>query len=361
MMHAHRIKLALLATLFVACQRKTESIDIQNRLGSGDTTWVPPPRAAILGTDAIVMWCARGLSRVRLTAGDGVVVLENVTGLPCAREIVRKESVLFFGGAIAAIDTGTLEIGARIALPDPPPAPYQSIAFAPTTFAVADTHEGKVEIRIYDRATTALRGRAAVSAIASVPMEVAVSWLAADKYLLAWTANDDMLAVEVDATGRILREPKSVHRVKLGGALHGAVAAPTRQGGALVVWQDSSPGPWQAMAIEFDPSGAAGPARQVSRTGGDNTHPHVLFDGERNWVTWKSGIRWGVLAASGKGSVSMRAYGENTPTSTYRFPGSVESYSVDCLHGRCVVAGGVREGPGFAVHGKIVTPRLYDP
>jgi hypothetical protein len=157
----------------------------------------------------------------------------------------------------------------------------------------------------------------------------------------------------VDADGKSATMPRAAHDVPPEGSAGLCTAGLTSDGNALVVWRDSSPGPFAIFSLKAGASGPLGPATRISPDSRDANYPRVLLDGSRGFVAWASGIHFGVLAVSGRGAISLLPMDGRTPF-VYYAPGSIETHGVAVAGGRVVLAGAVREGEQHVIYGNVI-------
>lgn len=153
--------------------------------------------------------------------------------------------------------------------------------------------------------------------------------LSGGDYLLSWTDKNRLFVARVAKNGDIIDSPKALYAAKLGGVISDCRSSGTAEGNALIVWSDSSPGSWEVFAIQVGSKGPLGPALQVSPGFQDEEglSPRVLFDGQRNYIAWRSGIRWGLFARIGSGKISVRDP-EMSPIAVYDTSGSIEDFEM---------------------------------
>ena len=281
-----------------------------------------------------------------LPAGDGALVVGD-------DQVVRLDA------------NGTPQ-GPPVSLVGGPPGIYRAYALGADRLAVVTTDPaaspGQVHFRLYDLAGNPghpLSSLVTIPGGPGRPHEVALVRLGTGEYLLVWIDDGDvpsLVTATIDDQGRVVRDPRTIYQAKPGGSLTSCSAAPTPEGNALVVWQDSSPGPWEILAVRVGSSGPLELAKPVSPDDGrDDLAPGALFSGRRNLVVWQSGIHSGLFERSGRGRVSLVELGASQRVATYDAPGSVEAFSAAAHEDRLVIVAAVPEEWGVGIYGRVLS------
>lgn len=158
---------------------------------------------------------------------------------------------------------------------------------------------------------------------------------------------EDALTIAlVDAQGALVAEPRDIYQPGLGGALYSCAVQARPGGGALLAWGDSTPGPWSVYAMVIDAQGQPRQPGRINRGERKDALDIALpVGGEGRWVSWGSGIHWGMFERSGVGRVALRQLVPGEPVLSFAADGSVESHAVALTtRGTLVVAGVEKDG-----------------
>jgi hypothetical protein len=329
-------------------------------------TALPRVAAGFTGEQFVVAWAMESGVAVRTLDAAGAGARQVIPDLPYVDQILmtRQGALVTGGDRFARLSPEGLPQGPVVRLSVPLPGLYRAFAVDGDTLAVAAAEpgepDGAIFFRTYTLAGEPHSAEVTLPAGSAHPGQVGLALLAADMYLLVWQGNGavgGLVAAWVDAQGALRRGPQVVYRPAAGGALVCCWASATAQGDSLVVWQDSSPGAWEVMALQVDGEGPVGPARQLSPgEGRDDLDPRPLFDGERTWVAWLSGVHWGVLARSGTGRISLLALDGASGPAVYAAPDGLEGYTAAAHDGVVALVGVAPADAAVVLYSTVITP-----
>ena len=157
--------------------------------------------------------------------------------------------------------------------------------------------------------------------------------------------NPGIMGAVIAADGSIVQPPHFIHQAAPGGTIHTPVAQARPDGGALLAWGDSSLKRWSVFALELSAGGSIGPVQWVNR--GERTDALGIAlpaGGDGRWVSWGTGIHWGMFDRRGVGQVALQRLGSTEPPRIFDADGSIESHAVAMSpEGVLVIAGVHRE------------------
>ena len=251
-----------------------------------------------------------------------------------------------------------------VSLVNSPPGAYRAFVVTGDTLAMAASmshpEKGLVHFQSFHLDGNPAGSLATFDAGSTHPAEIGLARLGTGDYVMAWTRPTTVTAVlmvTVKADGTVVTPPVEVYTGQSGSALTGCMAAPTADGNAVIVWEDSSPGAHEIFAVAVGPAGALGPAQQVSGTPGeDDVAPSVVFDGKRTRIAWLSGLQGPANQRKGTGSVMVLEYGGSAPAVKYGGNGSIESYAIAGQGDAWVLATAMRTGESkWGIYGKVMS------
>lgn len=250
-----------------------------------------------------------------------------------------------------------------VSLVNSPPGAYRAFVATGDTLAMAASmshpEKGLVHFQSFHLDGSPAGSLATFEAGSTHPAEIGLARLGTGDYVMAWTRPTTVTAVlmvTVKADGTVVTPPVEVYTGQAGATIGGCWAAPTADGNAVVVWEDSSPGAHEIFAVAVGPAGALGPGRQVSGTPGeDDVAPGVAFDGKRTRIAWLSGLQGPANQRKGTGSVMVLEYGSSAPAVKYGGSGSIESYAIAGQGDAWVLATAMRTGESkWGIYGKVL-------
>ncbi len=174
---------------------------------------------------------------------------------------------------------------------------------------------------------------------------LAASAIAHENFVLVWEEDRALYAAIIAPDGQVVKSPFEIYAVGKGGALQRGSAQPQGDGGVLVAWQDSSPGPWSVMTLLIKPDGT------VDRTVRLNPHEKtdatkvcIPHGGSGRFVAWISGMHWGAFSSvSGQGHVAWQELNAQKPQGLLEAKGSIEASSMAMYQGQALALGAVRQ------------------
>ncbi len=167
----------------------------------------------------------------------------------------------------------------------------------------------------------------------------------------------ELVLALLDAEGTLASEPRGIYKPGLGGTLLDCTVQSRPAGGALLAWGDSTPGRWSVYAMVIE---ASGDPRKPARVNGgerrDALDIALPAGGEGRWISWGTGIHWGMFERSGTGRVALRHLVPGEPPRIFEGRGSVESHGVAISAQGVLVVTGVLEGEDYDVRGEHFPP-----